>query len=596
MRGNHNSLKSDRKIKTLRDTSLTCDTNKIRSKKKSLRLHNFKNQFDIILDNIDHGVIVSDANNLIQHVNPAFERMTGYTASEVLGKDPELLVSGNMDRAIISTLRESINTKGSWQGEIKIRHRKGETCLFNSSIHISSGQTGQPCNYVTIMRDVIENRNLDKDDGQNIQYDLLTGLPNRHLFKDRLEQVLIASKRVNKSVAILIFGLDRFSIINDGLGHAFGDLLLKAVALRLKGCFRGSDTVAYIEGDRFGMVLQMTAIDDGVTVAEKILEAMKQPFDIKGQEITQKASIGISLYPNDDENVDQLIKYAESAMRHTKKGGGNKYLFFSNDMNTKAKKRIEMECQLRRAIEHEEFILYYQPKVNAESQQIVGTEALMRWQDPEKGMISPAVFIPVAEETGLIEPIGLWGLREACRQNKQWQDKGLQPIRVSVNVSGRQFLAPDFMDKVEAALVDSGLASQYLELEITESLLMESTDETIKKLEQIRDLGCTLSIDDFGTGYSSLSYLTRFPISALKIDRAFIKDIESSKNASEVARAIIGLSQGLNLEVIAEGAENLKHIDFLRQNGCNTVQGYYYSRPVSAEEFEKLLSVVFIKR
>ncbi len=253
--------------------------------------------FDIILANIDHGVIVSDANNLIQHVNPAFERITGYTASEVLGKDPEILVSGDMDRAIISTMRESISTKDSWQGKTKIRHRNSETCLFNSSIHISSGQTGQPHNYVTIMRDVIEDRDLDKDDRHNMRSNLLTGLPNRYLFKDRLEQVLIASKRVNKSVAILIFGLDSFSIINDGLGHAFGDLLLKAVALRLKGCFRGSDTVAHIEGDRFGMVLQMTAIDDGVTVAEKILEAMKQPFDIKGQEITQKASIGISLYP-----------------------------------------------------------------------------------------------------------------------------------------------------------------------------------------------------------------------------------------------------------------------------------------------------------
>ncbi|OHB47643.1 MAG: hypothetical protein A2106_03350 [Planctomycetes bacterium GWF2_40_8] len=551
--------------------------------------------FDIILANIDHGVIVYDANNLVQHVNPAFERMTGYTASEVLGKDLEMLVSGQADRAIISTMRGSIDTKDCWQGEIKIRHRKGGTCPFNSSIHILPGQTGQPHNYVTIIRNVVENRDLDKDDRHNIQCNLLTGLPNQHLFKDRLEQVLITSKRVNKSAAILVCGLDRFSIINDGLGHAFGDLLLKAVALRLKSCFRGSDTVAHIEGDCFGMVLQMTATDDGVTIAEKILKAIKRPFEIKGQEVTVTASIGISLYPTDDENVDKLIAYAKSAMRHAKKGSGNKYQFFSNNMNTKAKKRIEMECSLRRAIEHKEFILYYQPKVNAESQQIVGAEALMRWQDPENGMISPAVFIPVAEETGLIEPIGTWGLREACRQNKQWQDKGLRPIRVSVNVSGRQLLATDFADKIKVILEESGLLSRYLELEITESLLMDNTGDNINKLQQIRDLGCHISIDDFGTGYSSLSYLTRFPISALKIDRAFIKEVESSKNASEVARAIIGLSQGLQMEVIAEGAENIKHVNFLRQNGCDTVQGYYYSRPVPAEEFEDLLSIVFIK-
>ncbi len=551
--------------------------------------------FDTIFANIDHGIIISDHNNLIQRVNPAFERMTGYTEAEVLGKDPEILVSGQQDSAIISTMRKFLNDKDYWRGEIKINKKNGKACLFHSSVQISYGQTVQPHDYVIIMNEVIKDKGTGKEEGYDIQHDVLTGLPNRYLFRDRLEQSLITSKRVNKSVAVLLLGIDRFTIINDGLGHAFGDLLLRAVGLRLKGCFRGSDTVAHIEGDRYGMVLQMTAVDDGVTVAEKILKAIKQPFDIEGQKVTVTASIGISLYPADDENADLLIKYAESAMHYTKKEGGNQYQFFSNDMNAKARKRIELEGNLRRAIELEQFILFYQPKVNAESQQIVGTEALMRWQDPDRGMISPADFIPVAEETGLIETIGLWGLREACRQNKQWQDKGLRPIRVSVNVSGRQFLAPDFVEKVKAALEDSGLSSHYLELEITESLLMDNTGKSINKLQQIRDLGCHISIDDFGTGYSSLSYLTRFPISALKIDRSFIKDIETSQNASEVARAIIGLSQGLRLEVIAEGAENLEHVSFLRENGCKTVQGFYFSRPVPAEEFEELLAVAHIK-
>ena len=364
----------------------------------------------------------------------------------------------------------------------------------------------------------------------------------------------------------------------------------------MKSCFRGSDTVAHIEGDRFGIVLQIAAPNDGVTVAEKILKSIRKPFVIEEQEITVTASIGTSLFPTDEENVDKLIKYAESAMHHTKKSGGDQYQFFSSEMNIKAKTRIEMERSLRRAIEHEHFLLYYQPKVDAGSNKIVGMEALIRWQDPEKGLISPGIFIPLAEETGLIEPIGLWVLKEACKQNKQWQDMGLQPICVSVNVSGRQFRVPDFVDKVKTVLEDSGLLPQYLELEITESLLVGNTEDIINKLHQIRNLGCYLSIDDFGTGYSSLSYLTRFPISSLKIDRAFIQDIETSQNSIEVARAIIGLSQGLNLEVIAEGAESAEHIDFLRQNGCNTVQGFYYSRPVPPEEFEKLLTIGFIKK
>ena len=552
--------------------------------------------FNIILSNIDHGVIVSDVNNIIQHVNPAFEKMTGHAANEVLGKDPEILVSGDDNTAIISTMRESLNAEGSWQGEIEIRHRHGDICLFHSSIRVSVEQAGGTCFYVMTMQGLTKGNGLDKNDESKGKCNTLTGLPDQYLYRDRLEQALIAAKRVKKSVAILIFGLDRFAIINDGLGHAFGDLLLKAVALRLKSCFRGSDTVAHIEGDRFGIVLQIAAPNDGVTVAEKILKSIRKPFVIEEQEITVTASIGTSLFPTDEENVDKLIKYAESAMHHTKKSGGDQYQFFSSEMNIKAKTRIEMERSLRRAIEHEHFLLYYQPKVDAGSNKIVGMEALIRWQDPEKGLISPGIFIPLAEETGLIEPIGLWVLKEACKQNKQWQDMGLQPICVSVNVSGRQFRVPDFVDKVKTVLEDSGLLPQYLELEITESLLVGNTEDIINKLHQIRNLGCYLSIDDFGTGYSSLSYLTRFPISSLKIDRAFIQDIETSQNSIEVARAIIGLSQGLNLEVIAEGAESAEHIDFLRQNGCNTVQGFYYSRPVPPEEFEKLLTIGFIKK
>ena len=550
---------------------------------------------DITLANIGHGVIVCGIDKLIQQVNLTFEKVTGLKADEVFGKDPAIFFHEKHNEDIFSAANDPLENY-VWQGEIKFCCREGEIHPFHSSIHVAYDQTGTPCNYVIILQDTDKDRGTDKDNGFKSNYDGLTGLPDRHLFRDRSEQGIAVAKRAEKSLAILSFGLDRFTIINDGLGHDFGDSLLKAVAQRLKECVRTSDTVARIEGDCFAVVQQVTVIDDGVIVAEKLLQAMKQPFTIEGQEIAATVSIGISLYPPDGTDVDVLAKRAESAMRHAKKEGGNQYLFFANDMNVRAKNRIDMENSLRHALRNKEFLLYYQPKVNIETQRIIGMEALIRWQYPGKGIISPAVFIPVAEETGLIEPIGLWGLQEACCQNKQWQDNGLQPVSVSVNISTRQFSSPNLVEDIRGALMKAGLSPKYLELEITESLLMGNTEENINKLQQIRDMGCHLSIDDFGTGYSSLSYLTRFPVSTLKIDRAFIYGLEDNQNTAEITLAIIGMSHDLKLEVVAEGVETVKHINFLRQHGCKIVQGYYYSRPVPPEEFEKLLAVGFIKR
>lgn len=567
---------------------LICYTKNMQNQTQSL--------LEIVLANMDHGVVVCGADKLIQRVNQTFEKVTGYAADEVSGKGPKILFPEQQGPDIFSIAKDSLDNGDIWHGEIMISCREGDTHPFHLSIYVVYNQAGQLLNYVIIMRNAVKDRGLDKDNGLRANHDGLTRLPNGYLFRDRSEQGLVAARRAKKSVAILFFGLDRFTIINDGLGYSFGDSLLKSVAQRLKDNVRTSDTIARIEGDRFAVMLQVAAADDGVLIAEKLLQSMKQPFTIEGQEATVTASIGISLYPIDGEDVDVLAKRAESAMRHAKKEGGNQFLFFANDMNMKAKNRIEMENSLRRALQRKEFLLYYQPKVAIQTQQITGMEALVRWQQPGKGLISPVVFIPVAEETGLIEPIGLWVLQEACCQNKQWQDKGLQPVRVSVNISARQFRTPDLVDNVKEVLENSGLSPQYLELEITESVLMGNMDENIDKLQQIRDLGCHLSIDDFGTGYSNLSYLTRFPISTLKIDRAFIRDLETNQNTAEITHAIIGMSHGLKLEVVAEGAETSKHIDFLRKHGCETVQGYFYSRPVPPEEFEKLLAVGFIKR
>jgi EAL domain-containing protein (putative c-di-GMP-specific phosphodiesterase class I) len=339
------------------------------------------------------------------------------------------------------------------------------------------------------------------------------------------------------------------------------------------------------------MALQVASIDDGVIVAEKVLRSVQKTFHVNAKSLNVTVSIGISLYPKDADCANDLMKLADTAMHHAKKQGGNNFKFFAEDMNIKAKKRLEMETAIRQGLKHNEFILYYQPKVCADTEQIVGAEALIRWQSPERGFISPVDFIPIAEETGLIGEIGNWVLQEATRQNKFWQDQGLRPIRIAVNVAAPQFKAPDFIDHVRDALARNALGPEWLELEIVESMLMGDTDMTVEKLHQIREIGCHLSIDDFGTGYSSLSYLTRFPITTLKIDRAFIKDLENDKTMAEISRAIIGMSQGLELEVVAEGAETDAHIRFLKENGCQTVQGFYYSRPVPADEFAQLLKM-----
>lgn len=427
------------------------------------------------------------------------------------------------------------------------------------------------------------------DRNRDAQFDRLTGLPSQFLFDDRAEQAIITAVRHNKSIAILRLGIDHFNRINEGLGHKQGDEVLKVIAGRLKQTTRNSDTVARLGGDQFGFVMAITAIDDSILVAEKILESINRPLDIDDHTVTLTASIGITLYPDDGEDISSLLQRSESAMRHVKANGGNNFHFFAAEMDQRARQRIELENRLRRALKEEEFVLFYQPKVDIDSSHIVGAEALIRWIDPEKGMISPIEFIPVAEESGLIVPIGKWVLEEACRQNKAWLDQGLPPVKVSINMAAPQFRDRNIVEQVKEVVKKSGLPERYIEIEITESMLVGDIETVIEKLNGLRDMGVDIAIDDFGTGYSSLSYLSRFPITTLKIDRAFVHDLESNKNTAEIARAIIALSQGLELEVVAEGAENAAHIEFLKEQGCNTVQGFFYSRPVDAESFGALL-------
>jgi diguanylate cyclase (GGDEF)-like protein len=472
---------------------------------------------------------------------------------------------------------------------VRSKHADGKAQLHSLTMTPVLDGGGVPSQYVALILSETFQTDAASGGTRKVGHDPLTGLPDRSLLADRVGQNILTARRANKSIAMLVMGLDRFTVINDGLGYAAGDALLKELGDRLGKIVRQSDTAARLDGDKFAVMTPISAVDDSVIVAEKVLNGVRKAFHLNGEDIFATLSVGISIFPTDGKDFDELLKGALSAMQHAKQAGGDQYRFFAADMNTKAKNRLALEKRMRAALANNEFILFYQPKVNPVTNRVKGGEALIRWKDPERGMVSPGEFIPVAEETGLIVDIGTWALQEACRQTKEWQDRGYDPIRMSVNVSAHQFRAKDMVDKVVATLADTGLAAQWLELEITESMLMNDIESAIARMKKVRELGCGLSIDDFGTGYSSLSYLGRFPITTLKIDRAFVRDVQENQNTAEIARAIIGLSRGLNLEVVAEGAELLEHIDFLRDNGCDVIQGYYYSKPLPAPDFEKML-------
>ncbi len=425
--------------------------------------------------------------------------------------------------------------------------------------------------------------------------DQLTHLPNKVLLIDRLQQTIIKSKRDGKAVALILCRMERFDNYVKAIGTSHSEDLKRLAAEKIVSCVRDSDTVGQLDFQTFAMVCQIAASEDADLIARKVLNTMQSAMDIGGHSITVRMRLGISLFPDDRDSARDLIECASTAMDHAK-NSRQKYEFFAQEMNEKIKSRLVMENRMRDALKRGLFTLHYQPKIDAKSEKIVGAEGLIRWQDEELGFVSPVEFIPIAEETGLIEEIGYWVIQEACSQSMRWQQDGLTAIRLSVNVSSRQLGARDFIDRLTSIIHASGLSPDMLELEITESVLVRNVEKTIETFSRIRDIGCHLSIDDFGTGYSSLSYLTQFPITTLKIDRAFIKDLEVNRNTAEVAKAIIGLSHGLNLEVVAEGAETKDHVNFLQENGCELVQGFYYSKPVPPSEFKKLLSENYIRK
>ncbi|MDP2878077.1 MAG: EAL domain-containing protein [Sulfuricella sp.] len=543
-----------------------------------------------VFDNSTEGILITDAQANILQVNRAFTAITGYSEAEAIGQTPRLLRSDRHDVAFFQAMWASLIEFGYWQGEIWNRRKSGEAYPEWLSLIAIRDERGETIHYLGVFADLTEKKLADAHVHRLAYYDPLTGLPNRLQLEERLKQALTAAQYNNWLVAVLYLDLDRFKTINDTLGHPFGDKLLQAVAGRLAGHVRDSDTLARFSGDEFTIVLSdIGSQQNTALVAQKILDALAEPFNLEGQEVFITPSIGIALYPLDTDNKDDLIKNADTAMSHAKAQCGNGFHFYSTDMNATASQRLTMETQLRRALERDEFVLHYQPQVSLHTGRITGMEALLRWQHPERGLVAPGEFISLLEETGLIVPVGEWVLRSACIQNSAWLAEGLPPLRVAVNLSARQFRQSGLAAVVNQALLDAGLAPEHLELEITESIMIQDLQTTITTLHQLHTLGIQISIDDFGTGYSSLSYLKRMPISKIKIDQSFVRDICTDPDDEAIANAVIGLGHSLKMQVIAEGVETREQLEHLRAQGCDEIQGYYFSRPLPAEAFAQLV-------
>lgn len=542
-----------------------------------------------VFENSTEGIMITDANTRILKVNRAFGVITGYAADEVLGQTPALLQSDRQDAAFYRALWQSIAAHGHWSGEISNRRKCGE--IFTERLSVSRVQdaSGGVTHYIGIFSDISHAKAAQSQIERLSYFDALTNLPNCTLLQDRLQHALLNAERNNRRVALLTIDIDRLGHINDTLGHQVGDQVIVAVAQRLVAGVRAVDTVARHRGDEFALILE--DLDDAraaAHMAEHLLAALGPAFQLEEHEISVNACIGISLFPDDGNSPLLLLKNADVALHHAK--GSSSFQFFREEMNTASMERMLIENSLRLALRRDEFRVFYQAQLDFASGQIIGMEALVRWAHPEMGLVPPMRFIPVAEETGQIMEIGLWVLGAACQDTRRWHDLGYGHLRVAVNVSARQFNQDNFAAQVKQVLQDSGLAPERLELELTESLIMQHPERVIGTMEELRVLGVKFSIDDFGTGYSSLSQLKRFPIDKLKIDQSFTRDIGTDANGAAITRAIIALGTSLRLQVVAEGVETAEQQRFLIDNGCHSMQGYLFSRPIPAADFACLLA------
>ena len=541
-------------------------------------------------ENTADSVVIYDAQRRVVSVNKSFTTITGYQEHEVVGKSTDFFRSDQHEHAFYRDVESVVDENGRWQGEMMRRRKNGEVFPSLCSISAVKDERGATTNYVTVFNDISSFKEYEAKLEFIAHHDSLTGLPNRALFQERFRQALSRARRHDATVAVLFIDLDHFKTINDSLGHHVGDKLLQMVASRLQTCVRETDVVARLGGDEFTiMVDDLRNSQEASKIAEKLLSELADDIQVDEHRLVVSASIGISCYPHDGPDAETLLKNADAAMYAAKEGGRNTFQYFKPEMNEQVMKRMQMEAAMRRALERGEFLLHYQPKVEIATGVIHGVEALLRWAHPDRGLVAPAEFIPVLEETGLIVPVGAWVTREACRQIKAWQQAGLKVPPVAVNLSARQFQEKDLERTVSDILQETGVAPGLLQLEITESMLMNDPEAAERTLHALKAAGVKLSIDDFGTGYSSLAYLRRFPLDILKIDRAFIKDMVDSPDDAAITLAVISLAHSLGLKVVAEGVETEAQANLLALHSCDELQGFYFSKPVGADALEAML-------
>jgi diguanylate cyclase (GGDEF)-like protein/PAS domain S-box-containing protein len=556
-----------------------------------------KERAQVTLNSIGDAVLSTDIQGKVTYLNVVAEKITGWTREEAAGKDIEevfVIVDGSTREPCANPLRAAINKNRTVQltpNCILIRRDGTEFAIEDSAAPIHD-RDGLPTGAVIVFHDVSVARALGAEMSHMAQHDILTNLPNRTLLQDRLSQAIVTANRNDSRIAILFLDLDGFKHINDSLSHAVGDRLLQLVAKRLLAAVRTSDTVCRLGGDEFVILLSEVAHEgDAGVKAGKILSALSAPFEMDQITLRVTASVGVTTYPEDGRSAEFLIRNADLAMYQAKEKGRNNYQFFEKGMNVRAVERQAIEGDLRCALERDEFVMHYQPKIDLKTGEITGVEALLRWQHPVRGLVGPMQFISVAEDCGLMLPIGKWVLRESCRQAKAWQDSGLPLIEMAVNVSSVEFRNDEFLEGISTVLLETGLEPRYLELELTESVLMQHAEFSVPVLQKLKAMGLRLAIDDFGTGYSSLSYLRQFPIDTLKVDQSFIHEIHADTDEATIISAVINMGCRMKHRVIAEGVETAEQLAFLRSHGCDEGQGYYFARPMPAEETAKLLEM-----
>ncbi|ROM66151.1 GGDEF domain-containing protein [Pseudomonas brassicacearum] len=540
-----------------------------------------------VFDCTREGVLVTDRNGLIVHVNRAFMTITGYVRDEVLGQRPNLFKSGRHGPDFYRDMFASLASAGEWSGEIWNRRKSGEIYPQWQTIRVIYGDSGQISHYVAVFSDISAIKDSQHELAHLAHHDPLTGLPNRLLFSDRTEQALASAQLHKRSCALLLVDLDHFKNINDSLGHNVGDELLKGVSKRFRGLFAPGVTLARLGGDEFAVLVEnCSQPGQAAVLARRILDALKEPLRIDQQSLFINASIGISLFPGDALNAGQLLRNADSALFKAKSAGRDGYALYTEELTAHAQQRVEIASELRRALEQQELRVHYQPVHDLATSRVIGVEALVRWQHPKRGLVSPAEFIPIAERTGLIAQIDAWVMEHACRQMCQWQQAGVVLSFVAVNVSSRLFAHRELYQQVARVLHDTGLDPACLELEVTESAVMEDPEVALEQMHRLRELGVRLAIDDFGTGYSSLLRLKRLPVQKLKIDQGFVAGLPWDEDDAAIVRVIIALARSMGMQVHAEGIEQREQAAFLLEQACELGQGYWFGRPVAAAQLD----------